>query len=578
MQTKPFLVPFANSGDKTAVPVAVQPSGVVSYESGWGFDYQRTLGTDPSAKPVSRQASNQLLYDVTSSLGALQKQAFPQFITSADNGGAPYSYGKGVVVQFDTGGGVFEPYVSLVAANVTTPGSASWQKLIFAEASLAQAQAGTDATTLMTPRRVAAAIAALGAAVPQATTSVVGITRYATGAEAVAGTVTDAAVTPAALQAAKPVQASSTVTGITRYATAAEVTAGAAVTAAVLPYDAMQTFFRRAGDTVNNGTIEIARTPAVNADAGRTFSVSEFGASGEARRLDVALQVGGGSTSREIRFRGIQTGTFTFEVPTAAFTSSVTIGNNCTITGNASANGYTSQSGQFAAAGGTMILGTTPGGTIYLRPNGAGSSAGQLTVNSGGLLTVPQGSFADVFCTSFRIPSGGGGATLIYRDAANTVARFYQAHSDATWSVNSCDDAGAYAGTPLSINRTSLTTTFAGAVVANGGFQNGSSRELKTEVGPIENALDKVLALRPVVAVYHEDYCAGGRERLSLIAEEVGEVVPQMERTEAIDYHDRKVSALDYDQGVPLLVAAVHELTAKLEAALARITELETER
>jgi hypothetical protein len=63
---------------------------------------------------------------------------------------------------------------------------------------------------------------------------VVGKTRYATGAEALAGTVTDAAVTPAALAAGVPA-ATTSVAGRTRYATLAETNAQAVTNAAVTP-------------------------------------------------------------------------------------------------------------------------------------------------------------------------------------------------------------------------------------------------------------------------------------------------------------------------------------------------------
>lgn len=200
MDQKFFGVPFANGGDKSAVPVPVQPSGLVSYTQGFGFDYQRTLGTDPDAKPVPRQGINQLFFDVTDAVGALQRQAFPQWVSPANNGGVAVAYGVGVVVNYFDGAN-FVPYVSIVAANNVEPGTdpTKWQLFIYQEASQAQAEAGTNGTLLMTPRRVAQAIAALGGAVPAATTVVAGISRYATLAEANAQTVTNAAVTPSAL-------------------------------------------------------------------------------------------------------------------------------------------------------------------------------------------------------------------------------------------------------------------------------------------------------------------------------------------------------------------------------------------
>ena len=49
-----ILYPFANSGDKTAIPEPVQGDGSVSYDEGFGEDYEKVLGVDSDAKAIPR--------------------------------------------------------------------------------------------------------------------------------------------------------------------------------------------------------------------------------------------------------------------------------------------------------------------------------------------------------------------------------------------------------------------------------------------------------------------------------------------------------------------------------------------
>lgn len=115
-------VPFANGGDKTAIPESVQLNGAVSMQEGFGFDYQRDLISDPDAKPIPRDQFNYLMNVVTAAVQRLQTfGGAAEFITAADNGGVAYSYEKGARVL--SGGFVYE---SLVGTNTDAPPSAKW--------------------------------------------------------------------------------------------------------------------------------------------------------------------------------------------------------------------------------------------------------------------------------------------------------------------------------------------------------------------------------------------------------------------------------------------------------------------
>lgn len=110
-----FVTPFAQSGDRSAIPDAADPSGFVSYAEGYGDDYERP-NTDPQAKNIERQKMNSLLFQITTAIREQQSQGFPDFITSALNGGVPFSYAARAIVRY-----AGDNYVSLVGSNTTTP-------------------------------------------------------------------------------------------------------------------------------------------------------------------------------------------------------------------------------------------------------------------------------------------------------------------------------------------------------------------------------------------------------------------------------------------------------------------------
>ncbi len=114
-----FRLPFATTGDKTAVPDAVDSNGKVSYSQGYGFDYQRQK-TDPAAKNIERDKMNQIFFDITTAIAEIQAQGVPDYITSALNGGSAYSYGQYAIVKYSG-----DLYISLVAANTALPSDAT---------------------------------------------------------------------------------------------------------------------------------------------------------------------------------------------------------------------------------------------------------------------------------------------------------------------------------------------------------------------------------------------------------------------------------------------------------------------
>jgi len=158
-----FDVPFAFAGDVTPIPDPLQTGGTVSFTEGWNFNYQRDLSTDPAAEPIDRSTMNWLLLQITQALQAIQNAGVPEFITAAQNGGASFPYGKGTPVLWSASGNApFGKYVSLTAGNTNTPSASDpqglttgWQLVVDPIATAAQAAAGTDDASIMTPLKVA---------------------------------------------------------------------------------------------------------------------------------------------------------------------------------------------------------------------------------------------------------------------------------------------------------------------------------------------------------------------------------------------------------------------------------------
>lgn len=156
-----FRIPFATSGDKTAVPDALDASGNVSYTEGYGLDYQRQK-TDPAAKNIERDKMNEIFFDITTALGELQSKGVPDFITSALNGGTAYSYAINAIVRYSN-----DVYLSLANSNTALPSDATKWALI-PTAAREQAAAYTAAVAAGTANAITAAFVPAIAALPAA--------------------------------------------------------------------------------------------------------------------------------------------------------------------------------------------------------------------------------------------------------------------------------------------------------------------------------------------------------------------------------------------------------------------------
>ncbi|MDM1674016.1 phage tail protein, partial [Escherichia coli] len=81
--TSLIKVPFASSGDKTAVP-NTDSGGGVNMTQGYGQAYSLDPATDPSAKRIERDKMNWLFNLITTAINEIQNSGITPFITSDD--------------------------------------------------------------------------------------------------------------------------------------------------------------------------------------------------------------------------------------------------------------------------------------------------------------------------------------------------------------------------------------------------------------------------------------------------------------------------------------------------------------
>jgi len=97
-----------------------------------------------------------------------------------------------------------------------------------------------------------------------------------------------------------------------------------------------------------------------------------------------------------------------------------------------------------------------------------------------------------------------------------------------------------------------------------------SSRRLKTHIAPLESSLENVQKLQGVSF----DWKANGKHDIGLIAEDVGQVIP-----EVVEYEENGVDAksVDYARLVSVLIEAMKEQQKEIDALKRRLAVLEAE-
>jgi hypothetical protein len=143
---------------------------------------------------------------------------------------------------------------------------------------------------------------------------------------------------------------------------------------------------------------------------------------------------------------------------------------------------------------------------------------------------------------------------------------------------NSGATAGKYRYMGVDSSNTLLVynNSNAGMYMADGGtaWVANSDERLKTDLLPIENAIEKVSTLRAVTGRYKSD--AVGISRSFVIAQDVLAVLPEaVTKNASIANDDIEYLGVAYSDLIPLLIAGFKEQQALITALTTRITALE---
>jgi hypothetical protein len=280
-----------------------------------------------------------------------------------------------------------------------------------------------------------------------------------------------------------------------------------------------------------------------------------------------------------------------------------TVINATTVSGNPRITGDFSNATQ---ANRTAFQSSTANGNTVVAsiPNGTASTTAWNAFNNS---VITNASLAQMLCTSseasiraertgtgaylpmtfqtggserMRIDSSGivmvGGTTARTSQAkieltspANTALSLYMFKTgqvEATLGFKSSTDSNFYIGsgsTSVGTNGVFLTNT-------GNSWSSVSDERQKNIIEPIENAVEKIITLRTVIGSYKNDDT--NTRRPFLIAQDVQKVLP-----EAVSISDQETETLgmSYTDTIPLLVAAIKELNAKVEAQAEQIKALQ---
>ena len=228
-----------------------------------------------------------------------------------------------------------------------------------------------------------------------------------------------------------------------------------------------------------------------------------------------------------------------------------------------------------AAADTTLTLPNTTG-TVALTASPTFSGTTTVTTLTATTITSPSATaltFQYGGTTGATLDTSGNllvGTTSAFVSGTGTKVQNLSAYG----SRNSGAASGKYwtFGADGSNSFTIFNQTPTGVYVADGGtsWNAFSDERLKTDLMPITDAVSKVSTLRAVTGRLKTD--EEGTSRVFLIAQDVQAVLPEAVH---VGEDENKTLGLAYTEVIPLLVAAIKELSAKNDALEARLAALE---
>ena len=207
-----------------------------------------------------------------------------------------------------------------------------------------------------------------------------------------------------------------------------------------------------------------------------------------------------------------------------------------------------------------------PGDTKVVYLDGAGSGAAvvdafvdlDLSGGSVNVSTVKTNSGDMTFDSAGDIILDADGADVIFKDGGTAIAHLTNSSSDFVIETKVQDkdfivkgDDGGSGITALTIDMSS-----AGAATFNNDVTAFSDKRLKTDISPIENALEKVMRMQGVY--YKRNDVENAKTQVGVLAQDMETIVPEVVLT-ADD--EMQTKSVDYGKLTAVLMEAVKELS-----------------
>jgi len=204
----------------------------------------------------------------------------------------------------------------------------------------------------------------------------------------------------------------------------------------------------------------------------------------------------------------------------------------------------------------------------------AGTSYGQINNSVGDLYLTNDASANMILRTAsterMRITSAGN---LEFASGAG----FLQLATNQTMRVPSSGGIG-YVGNinSSSVFQIAYNSTSAGVQLSSGATSWGtfSDSRLKNITGTYTNALNDIAQIQPVKFTWKSD--EDSKPQVGVIAQSIQNVVPEAVDSTTIEMDGiEEYLTVRYTELIPLMIASIQELNAKVEAQAVRIAELE---
>ena len=207
-----------------------------------------------------------------------------------------------------------------------------------------------------------------------------------------------------------------------------------------------------------------------------------------------------------------------------------------------------------------------PGDTKVVYLDGAGSGAAvvdafvdlDLSGGSVNVSTVKTNSGDMTFDSAGDIILDADGADVIFKDGGTAIAHLTNSSSDFVIETKVQDKDFIVKGNDGGSGITALTIDMSGAGAAT--FNNDvtafSDKRLKTDISPIENALEKVMQMQGVY--YKRNDVENARTQVGVLAQDMEGIVPEVVLT-ADD--EMQTKSVDYGKLTAVLMEAVKQLS-----------------